>query len=249
MQSLIRIRALFHLLHELVCFASSPLINMNALLEAVHANNECVKLFDDGNIADGLLALRRAYSGLWSAKDPQAADRLFPSETFPSERDCGRQRLSCGLQNGHFYVYDRLVLLPAEVDKSSIAQMGSFDFTVRTSILFNMAVGYHIQGMQWGKGSLLKLSSHLYDVVLAALDDVTDDTDASIRVLKCLTLNNRAQLYFEQMDFDEGMDCIDEMCVLLLSTDPLDNFIDVSDVAEIRRNIKFIQPPLTASAA
>jgi hypothetical protein len=222
---------------------------MNALLEAVHANNECVKLFDDGNIADGLLALRRAYTGLWSAKAPQVTDRLFPRETFPSEGGCG-QRQSCGLQNGHFYVYDRLVLLPADVDKSSLApDTGIFDFTVRTSILFNMAVGYHIQGMQWGRGSLLKLSSHLYDVVLAALDDVTDDADASIRVLKCLTLNNRAQLYFEQMDFDEGMDCIDEMCVLLLSTDPLDNFIDIDDVAEIRRNIKFVQPPLTASAA
>jgi hypothetical protein len=220
---------------------------MNALLEAVHANNECVRLFDDGNIVGGLLALRRAYTGLWATK----ADRLFPGETCPAERGRGRQRLSCGLQNGDFYVYDRLVLLPADVDKSSIApDMGTFDFTVRASILFNLAVGYHIQGMQWGKGSLLKLSSQLYDVVLAALDDVTDDSDASIRVLKCLALNNRAQLYFEQMDFDEGMDCIDEMSILLLSsTDPLDKFIDVNDVAEIRRNIKFIQPPDIASAA
>jgi hypothetical protein len=231
---------------------------MNSLGQAIAMNNECVQLVNDGHIAEGLLMLQRAASTLqdfrWIAGGSSGpisdlvervpADYCFarePKESYPAEQ--------------HFYVYDRLLsLVPLTVEDvlnvHDALDVNGRVFVVSTAVVFNMAVLQHQCARQHGRTRCLLQAGYLYDMVLCLLEHAAHCPNESLRVLQCLVLNNRAHVYYETCQYTASMNCLDDLCDLLVSCDDLlAHCLPDVEAAEIRRNVMYLHPPLTASSA
>jgi hypothetical protein len=233
---------------------------MNSIGQAIAMNNECVQLIQDGHIAEGLWMLQRAASTLQDLRwivvggggpmsdmvDIVPIDYCFarePKDSYPADQ--------------HFYVYDRLLrLAPLAVENVLPVPHDACDvngrlFVVSTAVVFNMALLQHQYAMQHGNASrCLMHAGFLYDTILCLLEHAAHCPNASLRVLHCLVLNNRAHVYYETCQYTASMNCLDDLCDLLVSCDDLlAHCIPDVEAAEIRRNVMYLHLPSTASSA
>jgi hypothetical protein len=146
-------------------------------------------------------------------------------------------------------VYDRPLLLPTDVTIKSQDEVESIILTASTSIIFNLALSCHQQGTITGNEILLKKAARLYALVVRILDNADSDDEVHY-VLKCLALNNGAQLHYEQCDYDLSQICMEEMFHLLMQTDCLlDDFLEADEADQVRLNMLHLQLPSVARAA
>jgi hypothetical protein len=235
---------------------------MHLLHQAIALNNTGVMLHQQGHC--GLATFERAIATLrilseqltaaskcWSK--PASNSHCHPARGFSTfgvvpcrlDETCQRNQM-----NGSHFVYNRPLVLPTVYSVSGTDELLAIVRTASTAMIFNMAVQWHDLGQSTGREAYAKKAAHLYDALLSILDSACHcEDDESLALLKCLALNNRAQLYHEQCDYVHSDGCMDRLCHLLVSTDVLDDYLDEADADEIRVNALYLQPPTVAHAA
>jgi tetratricopeptide (TPR) repeat protein len=249
--------AMFQTLTNRTTSAYTFLSKMNFLNEAIILNNMGAKLHQQGQWASCLSTFQRAVDTLRVMSEQVSEWRQLHA---PSSSRFGTQQSSFCLETcrsradslvpGKYFVYNRSLLLSNVTKVSDLDELSAIILTASVSMIFNMAIAWHEFGQFTFSERYLAKAGELYDIVLSILDS-TDNIpdDESFAVLKCLVLNNRAQLYYEQCNYVQSERCVDGMRHLLLSTDVLEAYLDVEEVDEMRVNVVYLQPPMVAPAA
>jgi hypothetical protein len=230
---------------------------MNLLNEAIALNNMGVKLHQQGQWTSCLSTFQRAVDTLRVVSEqvsewrrchaPSSSLHGTQASSFCLEACCRRPG---SLVPGQHFVYNRSMLLSTVAKVSDVDELSAIILTASVSMIFNMAIAWHEFSQFTCSERYVAKTGQLYDIVLSILDTTNGiPDDESFTVLKCLGLNNRAQLYYEQCDYVQSERCVDGMRHLLLATDVLEGYLDVEEVDEIRMNMVYLQPPTVAHAA
>jgi hypothetical protein len=230
---------------------------MNLLNEAITLNNTGVKLHQQVQWASCLSTFQRAIDTLRVVSEQVSEWRRChaPSSSLHGTQESSFCLESCrrrpgSLVPGQHYVYNRSMLLSTVTKVSDVDELSAIILTASVSMIFNMAIAWHEFSQFTCSERYLAKAGQLYDCMLSILDTTNGILDdESFTVLKCLGLNNRAQMYYEQCDYVQSARCVDGMRYLLLATDMLECYLDVEEVDEIRMNMVYLQPPTVAHAA
>jgi hypothetical protein len=222
---------------------------MDPLLEAIAANNEGVQRLYDGKIDIAIATFQRATVTLKALSD-RVAEWPQTSGGSPHAGFCFEQRSGglLGLKDEHNYIYDRLLYIPPNPVIATEDDLEWIVLTASASIIYNLALSWHLQGRITGKAGPLKKAGRLYELVVTVLDNA-DCSDDSYGVLQVVSLNNLAHLNFELGDYDSCRKFLADMCDMLMVCDYLDNYLDFDEADEIRFNILHLRPPNVALAA
>jgi hypothetical protein len=116
-----------------------------------------------------------------------------------------------------------------------------------------MALAHHRQAKVAGNATTAyyEKAARLYDVLLKALEKLSDDDDAlhQLMVWKALVLNNRAYLYHEHAEYQKCEACLEELLVLLQREPGLLYALPPHIASAININIFHRRSPCAASAA
>jgi tetratricopeptide (TPR) repeat protein len=221
--------------------------------EVIALNNMGVNLYQDSNSKAALPVFQRAIEILRAASaelDPQESGR----ERLPSQEISLRQPIGgvINVQSGHFYVYDCALRLPPTCDTIDQANPEARIRSMSIVILLNMALSFHHQAMSAGPQEPWIKASQVYGLVLQVLEDEEDEfgfMNLSLWAIKCLVLNNRAHLLYEEGEYQQCTSCLDDICDLFRHHNCLDICIDLASAGEIMANLAHVKPPTTSSAA
>jgi hypothetical protein len=252
---------------------------MNPLHEAILLNNAGVRLLDCGNVEHALHSFQCAVSSVKMATTTAASFEkpLFRADAtlndssrckslpesapqdmvLSSSSNCmvGEPKLRLdGLKNGVSYIFNRPLVFPANLSIQSSEQLNSAILSASTFIVFNFALACHFFGKTCGKEDYLTRAARLYELTLKVLGSAsascaTHNDRSMYSILECLTLNNLAQLYYEQCDYATCQMYMDAMYDLFMSAERMDGFLDAQEMEEIMLNFVYLQSPPVAKAA
>jgi hypothetical protein len=224
---------------------------MTLLIEAIELNNAARLRFSEGDIEASLAMIQRAVTIVRSlhssresydiADDPCCLDEAifrFASESPPDTLSKARD----------FYVYDQFMIISPALDADGVA-VDMHVPTVCSILLFNMAIAYHHYDSFAHRSSIRDKASRLYDLLLRIADPciATGNDVDNVALWKCLILNNRAQMYYEQGMYGESNTLLDAMSKLLARQAFLECNLDMRIVMEMKLNVW--QSPNAASTA
>jgi tetratricopeptide (TPR) repeat protein len=223
---------------------------MALLDEAIELNNAARLRFSDGDVEASLAMIQRAvmmarslHSSLPLSDDTtvsclDVAIFSFASASLPETLSKAQD----------FYVYDQLLIISPALGAQSFV-VDTHVPTVCAILLFNLAIAYHHYGNFAHRSLIRNKASRLYDLLLHLADSCTaNGSDAGkVALWKCLILNNRAHLYYEQGMHGESKTLLDAMSKLLAKQACIECYMDMYIVMEMKLNIW--QNPLTASTA
>jgi tetratricopeptide (TPR) repeat protein len=234
--------------------------SMNYLHQACALNNMGSTLIASGQISEGIGALQRALLGIKQAtlssenniantdlKDGEASNNRSPLYNITeSHQDTVSDLNQSQSQN---FVYSRsfeLDLMDSKILDDSMISLCS------ATVLFNLALSYHQQGLQ-GKGTLLQKALLFYQLSLQvlALEPVLQEEPAAL-ILIIVALNNKANCHCELCDYDQYLVTIEEMADMLYGNwseveETLQS--DVVQALELNSAEMFKQPPTVAKTA
>lgn len=226
---------------------------MIPLQQAITFNNEGVQLLNSGNIPGALHAFQTALVTMKAAA--ACHSELIPRTVLQNDQDdrllsvLGQQSGSLdGLQNEHCYIYDRPILIPTDMEVLCQGDLDSFVLTASTFVIFNFALTYHQQSKFSGHEGPLRRAGQLYSLTLKTLASVESNKDLHA-VLQCLSLNNLAQLYYDQCEYRKSQSCLEMLHELVIATDCIKDYLDETEAEEIMLNLVYLQPPTAARAA
>lgn len=242
---------------------------MNPLRDAILLNNTGVQLLNRGSLEHALHSFQCAVSSIKMATT--CASLEHPQALFDGPNDSGRyiQREGAaqgaetnraetklrldGLKNGVSYIYNRPLMIPTDFPIYNIEQLNSVILSASTYIVFNFALACHLCGKVSGREDYLMRAARLYELTLKVLGSSEATTctnhDTMHAILECLTLNNLAQMYYEQCDYKTCQIYMDAMYDLFMTAERLDAFLDAHEMEEIMLNLVYLQSPPVAKAA
>lgn len=239
---------------SVLCIATSTHSKMNSLQRAIVNNNDGVQLFNNGNIAG---AMRTFQSAVILMKHAGTAfEAMCISENYDSANHdfalggaTTEQRHPPGLQSGASFVYQRPLLIPTNLKTTD--HFDSVILTVTTLVIFNFALACHQSGNTTGRELFLERAERLYDLVLKVLASSESKSDHAMRnILRCLALNNLAQLHYDRCNYPTSQSYMEVLYNLIVTMDCLDHtYLTEREVKEIMMNIVHMQPPTAAYAA
>jgi hypothetical protein len=224
---------------------------MTLLIEAIELNNAARLRFSEGDVEASLAMIQRAvtivrslHSSLESddiADDPCCLDEAifrFASESPPETLSKARD----------FYVYDQFMIISPALDADGVA-VDMHVPTVCAILFFNLAIAYHCYDNFAHRSLIRTKASQLYDLLLSIANPcIATGSDAdNVALWKCLILNNRAHLYYDQGMYGESKTLLDTMSKLLERQAFLQCSLDMRIVMEMKLNIW--QNPNAASSA
>jgi tetratricopeptide (TPR) repeat protein len=225
------------------------------LLQAITMNNEGVELLCDGKVEAAVVRFQQATLVLKAATNVSDGS---PSQ--PQHGPCRRQTTAsfgfdkhangiATLRSDLHYIYNRPLRLPDDIKVTKQVDLERVLLIASTSIIFNMALAWHLHGRISGRTSQLKKARQLYDLVVQVVSD-EDQVDGSFLVLECVALNNLAQLCYDLGNYDTSQAYMEDIDDLLMDHNNfLDAYLEAEQADEIRYNIIHAQPPSTAAAA
>lgn len=242
--------------HKLVYIHKPGISKMDQLKQvqgAITINNEGVHLLNGGNIPGALQAFQSAIAALKKAAESCQSERtqiIFQKAWNDQSLFSFEQRpvAVAGLQNVHSYIYNRPLLIPTDLKILSHVCLDSFVTSSTAFVIFNFALAHHEQGKTRGHEVSLRRAGQLYNVTLKVLAN-KESSNNSGAVLQCLALNNLAQLYYDNCDFQKCQFCMVTVNDFVAKTDCLNAYLDETEVDEIMLNLIYLQPPTVAGAA
>ena len=131
--------------------------------------------------------------------------------------------------------------------------MSSVVATASTYIIFNFALTCHVVGKQTGRERYMIRAMRLYELTLKVLHTAQSSSDCSPHemhsVLKCLALNNLAQIHYELCDYRSSQLCHDSLYTLLITIKHMDTYLDENEIEDIMLNLVYVKSPTVAKAA
>jgi hypothetical protein len=242
---------------------------MNPLRDAILLNNAGVQLLNRGSLEQALHSFQCAVSSIKVAttnasfENPQtlfdasnASGRFNHREVAAhgAETNMAEAKLRLdGLKNGVSYVFNRPLLIPTGFSIYSMEQLNSVILSASTYIVFNFALACHFCGKMSGREVYLMRAARLYELTLKVLGSAEarscPNHGTMPAILECLTLNNLAQMYYEQCDYKTCQIYMDAMYDLFMTAERLDAFLDTHEMEEIMLNLVYLQSPPVAKAA
>lgn len=243
---------------------------MDALRETIHINNEAILglRFCDGDSSKSsclsefqrAVCLMRSFSDDMDAAFGSPANGTSESRRSSSFNSIGfcfdpenNETVSLkGLLSDSGHVYNRPLMLQTNIAVTNLNDLESLGLVVSTTVIFNLALAWHQRGVNTGNELSLSKAGKLYDLILAILKNNSTEEDhygKTHRVLKCLALNNRAHIHYQQGDYLNSRKCMRDVFVLLKYTDYLEIYLGSMEVQEIRLNVFHLRTPSVALAA
>jgi hypothetical protein len=164
---------------------------------------------------------------------------------------------------GYGFVYHRLLLVPTSLqytNLNNVEDLEAVGLMVSTTCLFNLALSWHGLALQQATTAsslkhtqqALSKAEQFYRLILTVLEhpECGHGRDDSYTVLKCLVLNNRAQLHCAQGDPVSAQESRNALCSLLLTANELlDEYLGPAVAKELKLNLLHWQMPTVALAA
>lgn len=154
-----------------------------------------------------------------------------------------------GLHNEHCYVYNRPLIVQADLNMLSHEDLDSFVLTFSTVVVFNFALACHQQGNISGAEVSLLKAGQMYSMALQILASKEINNNDCHAVLQCLALNNLAQLHYDRCDYQKSQSCMSTVLDIVTTTICLSDHLDEKESEEIMMNLLYMQPPTAAHAA
>jgi hypothetical protein len=221
---------------------------MNSINYACSLNNHGVDLLLSGESSRAMNVFQSAFSLLKAAHEVETAS-------------CTEMNVSCndaslpfrvststvsGLQSLH-YVYNHGLMISDSGNGDTTDEAVSLYIAI---VLFNSALTSHSEGTALGREKSLMKASELYSLVAQLLTEWTMPDDKFTSILTLLALNNKAQIHYDQCDFVQSIDCMQQISKIMGSVSSgLYAALNHKNLEQILLNVILIIAPTGASAA
>lgn len=220
---------------------------MNTLLQATRLNNDGVGFLDSGDVSRAITEFERAVLVMQMPDDPIAASAKYPLDLrYQALPD----RL-LGLQ-GNFYVYDRPIKIEMALKTEESCDVDvAVQLRISSAVIaFNFALACHQYGLCVGSDGGLRRANELYGLCLRIMNSAAgSQNERGCNLLKCLALNNMAQIFEERCCYHECAFALETLKDLAnLSNCLLQSHLEPWEINEIALNLSY-QPPTGAQMA
>jgi hypothetical protein len=224
---------------------------MNSIKYACSLNNQGVDLLLSGESARAIQAFQFALCLLKRASVNEAKTLSCTPETNASCDDASlpfSESISTvsGLQGLLGYVYDHGIMISDNTINGQTEVMISLFIVI---VLFNLALASHSQGTALGREKLLKKASLLYSLAMQFLTRCIMPEDASTTILTLLALNNKAQIHYDQCEYAQSIDCMQNVSKIMGSGRGLTSTLRHKDIWGLLFNVMLLSTPVAAHAA
>jgi hypothetical protein len=220
---------------------------MNSIKYACSLNNQGVDLLVSGEYSSARKVLQSAVGLLQKvvAETTSCGTKVNQSCGDASLPFCeSTSTVSC-LQDLHYYVYNHGIMIPGNVDGETEVMLSIYIAIV----LFNLALATHCEGTALGRDKLLKKASVLYSLVVQLLGRCEMPVDASTTILTLLALNNQAQIHYDQCEYVQSVDCMQNISTIMRGCHGLLSALNPEDVKGLELNVMLLIIPSGAHAA
>jgi hypothetical protein len=224
---------------------------MNSIKHACSLNNQGVDLLVAGESSRAMKAFQSAVGLLKTAvheAEKSAYTGMMTSNDDVSLSFCESTLTVSGLQGIHNgYVYEHGIMIPGNVNAAETEATICLYIAI---VLFNLALASHCEGTALGKYASLKKASVLYSLVVQLLNRrETTPEDESSTILTLLALNNKAQIHYDQCDFIQSVDCMNNVSHIIGSGRGLHFALNPDDIEGLLLNVMLLRTPSVAQAA
>lgn len=115
-------------------------------------------------------------------------------------------------------------------------------------IVFNMALSYHTCKQLDESADLRSSSLQLYELCLSLVENARRDS-LECRIFRSVCLNNMAHLSYENDDFSDMVDLLDDLMQSLNQDESLCAFFEEGVIQGFVLNSMYMHPPIAARAA
>jgi hypothetical protein len=223
---------------------------MNSIDRACCLNNQGVDLLVTGDSSGAMDSLKMATDILKEAFNDEtimtSCDRRdHASQEAKALPICESPLTVPGLQGMPYYVYDHGMMISRTSNEETSEEMLSLYSAV---VLFNMALACHYEG-RLGRDLSLKRASMVYNMTLKILNGNVAPDDTSATILTLLALNNKAQIHYDQCEYIQCVDCLEEVPIIMGSGEAVHSTLSQKDIQGLLLNVVLMGAPTTAQAA
>jgi hypothetical protein len=221
---------------------------MNSIRYACSLNNQGVDLLVSGESSRAMQVFQSAVGLLKEAV--HGVETTSCSDTEQSCDDaslpfCESASTVSGLQDLHCYVYDHGIMIPGNANGETEGMISLYIAVV----LFNLALVSHCEGTALGRDKLLKKASVLYGLTVQLLTSCKMLEDASATILTLLALNNKAQIHYDQSEYVQSVDCMQNISTIMGGCRGLHPALSHEDIEGLQLNAMLLTTPSGAQAA
>jgi hypothetical protein len=217
---------------------------MNSIKYACILNNKGVDLLVSGNSSSAVRSLKgamrifkKAVNGTTSCTGMNLSSE---DDTLPF---CESAFAVPGLHDMHFFTYDHGIMLTTNEESDEMLPIYS------AVVLFNLALASHHQGRLHGHEKSLKHASLLYGVAVKILSGSSMMNNMSTTILTLLALNNQSQIYDDQCEHIQSVDCLKAVSKIMESVEVLHFIISQEHLRGLLLNTMLLIVPTAAAAA
>jgi hypothetical protein len=222
---------------------------MNSIKYACGQNNQGVDLLVSGDSSSAMKSFQGALKLLKEAvanlvEETTSCTGMTISNEEATLPFCESPSKVPGIEGMQGYVYDHGIMI-TDITNGESEEMLSLFIAI---VLFNLALATHREG-RLGREKSLKKAAMLYSITAQLLtgDAMPDDMSASILTL--FALNNKAQIHYEQCEYIQSVDCMEEISEIMSGVDGLDSNLNSNDVEGLMLNVMLLKIPTAAQAA
>jgi hypothetical protein len=224
---------------------------MNSIKYACSLNNQGVDLLVKGESSRAMKVLQSAVGLITTAVNKTGTTSSCTKMDQFCDEDASlpfyeSTSTVSGLQDLHCYVYNHGIMIAPDNVNGETEVMLSIKTAV---VIFNLALASHCEGTALGRDKLLKKASVLYSLVVRLLSRCAMPMDASTTILTVLALNNQAQILYDQCEYVQSVDCMQNMSTIMGGCRGLHSALNPEDIQGLQLNVMLLSIPSGAQAA
>jgi hypothetical protein len=223
---------------------------MNSIKHACSLNNKGIDLLVSGESSRAMAVFQSALSLLKKASDEAETTTSCPEMNISCNEAslisfCESTSTISGLQGLHCYVYDHGIMISDNVNGDTSETI----LLYIAIVLFNSALTSHSEGMVLGREKSLMKASVLYSLAVQLLRKCTMSEYPSTTILTLFALNNKAQIHYDQCEYVQSVDCMQNISKIMGSVPGLHSALNYEDHEGILLNVMLLVTPTAANAA
>jgi hypothetical protein len=226
---------------------------MNSIKVACTLNNQGLDLLVSGDSSRAITVFQNALCLLENAthetETTSCTEMNMISRDDTSMPFCESTSTVSSLQDLHCYVYNHGISI-SDNDLKGNADTDETLSLYIAIVLFNLALTSHSEGMALGQERSLRKASVLYTFVVQLVTRCTMPETVPPTILTLLALNNKAQIHYDQTDYVQSVDCMQEISKIMgSSVHGLHSALRLENVEGLLRNVMLLITPTAAQAA
>jgi hypothetical protein len=225
---------------------------MNSIKYACSLNNQGVDLLVSGESSRAMKQFKSALSLLQKVADEAETTTSCNEMNIPYDAASPlpfyeSTSTVSGLQDLQCYVYDHGIMI-SDNAIGVIDTDGTLSLYIAI-VLFNSALASHSEGTALGRNKSLLKASVLYNFVVQLFSSCTMSENLSAAILTLLALNNKAQIHYDQCEYVQSVDCMNQVAKIMGSVHGLHPALSREDVEGLMCNVMLLITPTAAHAA